>query len=99
MRSPGGTSIVLKAGRQKKIWLVGVSTLFIVLGLALVSFAPESAMGILAFIGFSLAIVILGGISRHLQRLPHNSDQLLHQWRNPSPENDSLGPTWGRLGR
>jgi len=62
MKSPRGTSIVLKAGRQKKIWLVGVSTLFIVLGLALVSFAPESAMRILAFIGFFLAIVIVGGL-------------------------------------
>jgi hypothetical protein len=62
MRSPGGNSIVLKAGRQKKIWLVGVSVLFIVLGLVLVSFAPGSAMGVLAFIGFFLVIVIVGGL-------------------------------------
>ena len=62
MRSPPGNSIVLKAGRQKKIWLVGVSVLFIVLGLVLVSYAPGSAMGVLAFIGFFLVIVIVGGL-------------------------------------
>ena len=62
MRSPRGNSIILKAGRQKKIWLIGVSALFIVLGLALVSYAPESAMGILAFIGFFLVIFVVGGL-------------------------------------
>ena len=62
MKSPRGNSIVLKAGRQKKIWLVGVSVLFIVLGLVLVSFAPGNAMGVLAFIGFFLVIVIVGGL-------------------------------------
>ncbi|MFP6900680.1 MAG: hypothetical protein VCA36_07030 [Opitutales bacterium] len=62
MTSPGGNSIVLKAGRQKKIWLVGVSALFIVLGLVLVLIAPGSAAGVLAFIGFFLVIFIVGGL-------------------------------------
>lgn len=60
--SPGNSIIVLKAGRQKKIYLVFVSVLFIVMALVLVLSFPGIAKVVVPMFGFLLLIVIVGGL-------------------------------------
>ena len=52
MKAPSRESIVLKAGRQKKIWLMGVSALFVVLGFLMVLAFPHNDLKTTMFFGF-----------------------------------------------
>ncbi len=62
MKALSRESIVLKAGKQKKIWLMGVSALFIVLGFLMILAFPDDAVRYTMFFGFISVVFIVGGL-------------------------------------
>jgi hypothetical protein len=62
MKAPSRESIVLKAGKQKKIWSMGVSALFVVLGFLMVLAFPDNALRHTMFFGVFTVVFILGGL-------------------------------------
>ena len=62
MKAPSRESIVLKAGRQKKIWLMGVSALFVVLGFLMILAFPDNAVKTAMFFGLMTVVFIVGGL-------------------------------------
>jgi hypothetical protein len=62
MKAPSRESIVLKAGKQKKVWLMGVSALFVVLGFLMVFAFPDDAVRYTIFFGFMTVVFIVGGL-------------------------------------
>ena len=62
MKALSRESIVLKAGKQKKIWLMGVSALFVVLGFLMILAFPNDAVKYTMFFGFISVVFIVGGL-------------------------------------